>query len=106
MSKSRKEKNQVRQKFWVSHIKRWSESDISQVEYCRQQDLIPHRFTYWKTKLSKRNLPVEFVQVSPGSINIEQSDLKMNIGQELQIEIPNDFSQAALERVLTTLKVL
>jgi len=106
MSKLWKENNKKRQEVWASHIERWSESNMSQVEYCRQHELIPHQFTYWKTKLRKKNFPVEFVQISPDSINIEQSDLKLNIGHGLQVEIPNGFSQATLERVLTTLKIL
>ena len=106
MSTSWKERNEVRRKFWKSHIKHWSESSISQLEYCRQNDLIPHQFTYWKTKFKNQNLPVEFIQVMPEPMNIDLANLKLNIGQGLQIEIPDGFTSTTLERVLTTLKVL
>ena len=106
MSKTWNERNQERQAFWKTHLEQWSESSISQREYCRQHDLIAHRFTYWKTKFKRKNFPVEFVQVSPEPMRIEPSDLKLNIGPTLQIEIPDGFSQVTLERVLATLKVL
>lgn len=106
MSKSWKEKNQARQKFWKSHLDHWAESNVSQLEYCRQNDLIPHQFTYWKTKFKNQNLPVEFIQVTPEPICVDLPNLKLNIGQGLQIEIPDGFTSTTLERVLTTLKVL
>lgn len=106
MKTSWKEKNKERRQYWQSHIEQWSETGGSQLEYCRQNDLIPHRFTYWKTKFTKQNLPVKFVQIVPEQLGIGLSNLKLNIGQGLQIEIPDGFSHVTLEKVLTTLKVL
>ena len=107
MSKSWKEKNEERVIFWKSHIEQWSVSGISQLAYCRQYDLIPHRFGYWKRKFKQQNLPIEFVQVTPEPMNMNSlSGLKLNIGSGLQIEIPDGFSKITLEKVLTTLKVL
>jgi len=106
MTKSWKEKNRERQSFWKSHIDQWSESGISQLEYCRLHGLIPHRFTYWKTKFKNQHLPVEFVQVTSEAMNINLSGLKLNIGPGLQVEIPDGFCRETLEQVLATLKVL
>ena len=106
MTTSWKEKNEARREYWQSHIDQWSESGMSQLEYCRHNDLIPHRFTYWKTKFIKQNLPVEFVQIKPGNMPIDLSNLKLNLGQGVQIDIPDGFSQTTLERLLMTLKVL
>ncbi len=105
MEKSWKEKNKELAKFWKPHIEQWSESGVSQVEYCRQHDLIPHRFTYWKTKLKPKHLPVKFIQI-PNSLPIHVPGLKLNIGSGLQIEIPDDFSCDTLEKILTTLRIL
>lgn len=104
MEKSYNEKNEELRKFWQSHIDQWSKTDLSQIEYCRQNDLIPHRFTYWKTKFSRQHLPVEFVQVpDPAPVF---PGLKLNIGPGLLIEIPDGFSKNTLDQVLKTLKVL
>ena len=101
-----KERNQERQVFWKTHLEKWSESGMTQREYCKQNDLIAHRFTYWKIKFKNNNLPVKFVQVSPEPMRIDPSDLKLNIGPGLQIEIPDGFSRITLERVLSTLNIL
>ncbi|MFH2058865.1 MAG: IS66 family insertion sequence element accessory protein TnpB [Pseudomonadota bacterium] len=106
MEKTWKEKSQERQAFWNTHLEQWSASGMTQREYCRQNNLIAHRFTYWKIKLKGTHLPVKFVQISPEPIRIGPFDLKLNIGPGLQIEIPEGFSQVTLERVLVTLRVL
>jgi len=106
MSRTWKERNQERQVFWKTHLEKWSESGMTQREYCKQNDLIAHRFTYWKIKFKNNNLPVKFVQVSPEPMRIDPSDLKLNIGPGLQIEIPDGFSRITLERVLSTLNIL
>ncbi|MBA3012932.1 MAG: IS66 family insertion sequence element accessory protein TnpB [Proteobacteria bacterium] len=106
MEKTWKEKNQERHTFWKTHLEQWSASGLSQREYCRQNDLIAHRFTYWKIKLKGTHLPVKFVQIPPEPIRICPSNLKLNIGPGLQIEIPEGFSQVTLELVLATLRVL
>ena len=106
MEKTWKERNQERQLFWKTHLDQWSKSGLSQREYCRQNNLIAHRLTYWKTKFKNKNLPVKFVQVLPDPVRVDPSDLKLNINSGLQIEIPEGFSQVTLERVLVTLRVL
>lgn len=55
--------NQERYQYWQTHIKAWTRNGLSQVEYCRQNGLRPNRFTYWKRKLQRKDLPIEFVQV-------------------------------------------
>lgn len=104
MEKSYKEKNEELRKFWKAHIDQWSQSDLSQIEYCRQNDLISHRFTYWKRKFEHQHLPVEFVQI-PDSAPVFPG-LKLNIGPGLQIEIPDGFSTNTLDQVLKTLNIL
>jgi len=51
--------------FWADHIERWRLSNLTQVGYCQQHDLIAHRFTYWKRKLSGLEKPVS-KESSPG----------------------------------------
>ena len=33
-----------------SLISRWQESGLSQIDFCQQHDLVPHRFYYWLKK--------------------------------------------------------
>lgn len=106
MKKSRKEKSKELAEFWKAHIDKWSNSGLTQTKYCLQKDLSRDRFTYWKRKFKQQNLPVEFVQLTPQSMDIGQAGLKLNIGSALQLEIPDGFSRATLEQVLKTLNVV
>lgn len=107
MSEARK-KNQKLTQFWEYHIKQWSESGVSQNAYCRQNDLRPNQFTYWKIKFKKQALVPEFVQVPSTQITqvlnfSEQKGLTLNTDNGFQIEIPDGFSQTTLTRVLQVL---
>lgn len=103
--------NQKRSQYWKTHVEEWTHTELSQVEYCRQNGLRPNRFTYWKRKLQRKDLPVEFVQVptqSDKSILFYQdesrSPLRLIVKSDYTIEIPDDFSCVTLEQVLLTLK--
>ncbi len=58
-----KEQSRELEAFWQHHLQAWSDSQQSQVAYCRSHDLNPHQFGYWKRKL----LPSESVSQAPGS---------------------------------------
>ncbi len=105
MSKSWKAKNEELAIFWKSHIDQWATSGLTQTEYCRQNEISRNRFTYWKIKFKKQNQPVEFVQL-PIPVHCNSVGLKLNIGQGLQIEIPDGFKKETLEQVLLALKVV
>ena len=36
--------------FWPIHIEHWQTTEQSQAAYCRQHDLCPQKFSYWKRK--------------------------------------------------------
>ena len=103
-----KEKNREKQEFWASHIETWKGSGLKQSEYCRQNNLIRHRFTYWKCKLHKKVEPLAFFQIPgnaiPSHTNLyNQSSLKLNIGGTYQIEIGDGFSPDTLSILVRTL---
>ncbi len=105
MSEQSKEVNKKRSQFWENHLKKWSHTGLSQNAYCRNNDLRPNQFTYWKNKFKKQNLPIEFVQVKSHQFekNIRRhtpNTLRLNVQSDFQIEIPDGFSQTTLEQVL------
>ncbi len=105
--KSIQERNQEKALFWADHIKRWEESGLSQIDYCRANNLSRHHFTYWKCKNNRKNKPVKFVSVvakssiSPLHNSIEP--LKVNIGDKYRIEVGEGFSEETLIRLINTL---
>lgn len=105
MATSQKEKSEELARSWRTHIDQWRISGLTQTEYCKQKQISRDRFTYWKIKFKKQNSSIEFVQL-PVPARITPVGLKLNIGQGLQIEIPDGFKQETLESVLLALKVV
>jgi len=96
--------------FWLNHLNSWGSSGLSQAEYCRRNDLKRARFAYWKCKLNRENLPMEFVQLPAGPVEptlFFQDNaaplLRLTMGSKFTIEIPDGFSSATLEQVLLIL---
>jgi len=109
MADKSKAVNKKRSQFWRCHIDVWSKSGLAQNAYCRTNNLKPGRFTYWKNKFKKQNLPVEFVQISPAQISESchfqpRQGLRLNVDSGFQIEIPDEFSNAALTQVLHVIR--
>ena len=108
VSVNSKESNEKRCQFWKRHLKTWSKSGLTQNAYCRNNNLKPNRFTYWKNKFKRKNLPVQFVQITPDQVTEAisypvQNCLRLNIESRFQIEIPDGFSQTTLTKVLLVL---
>ena len=91
-----------KQMYWQHQIEQWSQSGLSQAGYCREHKLNLKSFNYFKSRLKKKNLPVQFVQVPIEPVRVP-SFLKLNIGSSFQIDIPDGFSQNTLTQVLQVL---
>ena len=104
----REEKNRKKQEFWSSHIESWKGSGLKQIDYCRENNLSRHRFTYWKCKLNKKIEPLTFIPIPGNTIRSQidlnnQATLKLNIGGSYQIEIGDGFSSETLSSLIRTL---
>lgn len=106
-TESIKERNRKKAIFWNDHIKRWKGSGLSQIDYCRENNLLKHRFTYWKCKNNKKANPVKFIPViskpatSPLPNSIEP--LRVHVGDKYCIEVGEGFSGETLIRLINTL---
>lgn len=73
--------------FWQSHIEAWQSSGLTQAAYCKENDLIIHRFGYWKRKLLDTPLvtpePDGFVTLNPVVVT---SPLVLQLPNQLRIE--------------------
>ena len=38
---------------WLEHIEAWKQTSQTQADYCREQGLSPHQFSYWKRRQNK-----------------------------------------------------
>ncbi len=94
-------------RFYQKHLERWRQSQLSQKEYCRQNEIIPHRFTYWKkrlvdNKLSPAFVPVPLVQNFPAST----SKIDLVIAGGFKIQVHPGFDSATLKHLIHTLRSL
>ena len=106
---TREERKREKQQFWASHIESWKDSGLSQIDYCRQNDLSRHRFTYWKSKRTKELGPVTFMPVfqSPGhpcQARNQTIPIRLIISDKYRLEIGDGFSPHTLGQLLHTLE--
>ena len=106
-------KNDKPRVFWQFHITAWADTKLSQAAYCRQNNLRPNQFTYWKKQLLEKNLPVEFVQVPETTLKTVENNffrdanapcLRLCVSSGFAIDIPDGFSPDTLARTLMVLK--
>lgn len=107
--KTRSEKLAEIRSFWKEHIKNWQESGQSQLEFCRKNNLISHRFTYWKQKLVKQQeRAVSLVQVNmEANVNTKpayRSPLRIVFNNQFHVEVDRDFGPVTLRQLVYTLK--
>ena len=107
--RTREEKNRKKAEYWRLHIEGWRKSGLSQVDYCRSNDLSRHRFTYWKCKGDKKTKHTTFIPVlhKPSKITpiiSNTAPLKVLIGDRYRIEIGDGFSSDTLSRLLHSLE--
>ena len=95
-------------RFYQKHIERWRQSQLSQVEYCRQNQIIPHRFTYWKRRLDDSLACPTFVPVPllPQTMGCSSSKIDLVTPGGFKIQIKPGFDATTLKQLVRTLGLL
>lgn len=105
---SKKPNSSHLRRFYQKHIERWQQSQLSQVEYCRQNEIIAHRFTYWKKRLvddksSPTFVPVPLVQNYPAPTS---SKIDLIIAGGFKIQVGPGFDPVTLKQLIHTIRSL
>jgi hypothetical protein len=91
------------QQFWQHHIDTWQASGLSGPAFCQQYDLVYHRFSYWRRKLTQAESDSAFSQVvcSTGQVASFGLSLLLPNGIEVRgVELHNlPVVHALLERL-------
>ena len=108
MSLSVQEERALKRRYWKEQIEAWQVSGLEQTEYCRQNNLKYHLFTYWKKKLAHPvESPVCLVQV-PFAQTITPRASSIPLGLVLangyRIEVERDFDPVALKQLIHVLE--
>ncbi len=98
-----------KRRFWMAHHQAWTESGLSQNEYCRRQKLKISQFGYWKRKFGRETgsntlfVPVPVPQpgyhAQPGTTD---SGLTITLGS-ITIQLRNDFHPGTLAKATAVL---
>jgi len=108
MSLSVQEERALKQRYWKEQIEAWQGSGLQQTEYCRQNNLKYHRFTYWKEKLIRPAEPpvclveVPFEQTIPPRAS--SGSLGLVLANGYRIEVDRDFDPVALKQLIHVLE--
>ena len=98
-----------RSEFWHRHIENWSSSDLTQVEYCRQNALNRHTFAYWKSKLNKKEavrpfLPVSIQPETSPSNSSFPSGISLSFKDRFDVRLEVGFNCDTLSRLIDVLE--
>lgn len=97
--------------FWENHIHKWQQSNLSQAEYCRYNNLPIKTFGYRKrqiTGVSKENhsfIPVT-IQAEPVRSFDPESPLRLLLQNGLKIEVAGDFNPRTLQKLIRTVEAV
>ena len=95
-----KEAQQKSREEWKRRIREWEDSGLTQVEYCKQNELKISAFLYWRKNLSEKKQPrPSFVEVSLSPTN-RFSPIRIEIGNRFSVEVAKGYDPAALEHII------
>jgi len=117
-------KNTSRTPFWRKHLRAWSQSGLTQADYCRQHQLSAPAFGWWKRQLESKPKPrkrspttkqtapsnqtaVRFVEVQRGSAvdsgrNPAVYEVLLSRGRA--IRVGHGFDPEVLKRLIATVE--
>ena len=80
-------------KTWLRYVSEWKTSNLSQAEFCRQKNLHPGSFSYWKRQVDKEenppsNNPPVFSPISLVSTETSHKTIELNLPYGIVLKIP------------------
>ena len=98
-----------RRDYWNRHIENWSKSGLTQVQYCTENNLNKHTFTYWKSKLNKQKifrpfLPVSIKPDTPADISSFPSGISLSFDDRYRIQLEVSFNGDTLLKLIDLLE--
>jgi len=93
--------------FWEHPLGRWQQSGLSQRAYCRQNDLKPHQFYYWRRRTLKPRSDVSFLPVTLPVDSVHQHHgIRVLMPNGFAIELEGWDRQAELKQLVAMVAAL
>jgi transposase-like protein len=112
MQSKNKSQRRRNESFWREAIRCWKESGKSQAAFCRERAIALSTFSCWRKRLKHNSGGAVFyplvVSVKENVVSNEQpAPLRLLFaGKPLSIEIPGDFSEPVLRKLISTVEAL
>ena len=110
MDKERQEERIDRRKYWSERVRQWSNSGLTQKEYCEREGLSVERLGTWKRRLDREAKARGEIVAVPSdivsSVLFAARGLGLVVNERYRLEIPDRFSPSTLESVLQVLNRL
>ena len=111
MAKTKKKTS--RAVYWQEHISQWSESGLTQAEYCRRNKISAAAFNWWKRHLRKKSktqkdssTPMQFVEVHgvhPAHVG-RSENYEILLSRGRAIKVSRNFDADVLKRLITAVE--
>ena len=97
----------AKREFWDNHIQAWQQSGLTQIDYCRQNNLKNHQWCYWRRKILKpSDTDVTFVPLSFSPSKISRPQISVLTPNGFRIEFDHGVDVSKLRQLLTTVRGL
>ncbi len=98
-----------KQAYWAAHIEGWQQSELTQPDYCQQQNISYVQFGYWRTRLN-RNMRSE-VQSDPKLIPVNittplSSTVSLYLPEGIRLDVPSHSLVDILPVIYRTVRAL
>ena len=86
-----------------------SKSELTQVQYCTENNLNKHTFAYWKSKLNKQHifrpfLPVTVKPDTASEISSFPSGISLSIDDRIRVQLEVSFNSDTLLKLIDLLE--
>lgn len=90
--------------YWEKHFAAWQGSNLSQSEYCRQNNIPLKSFYNWKRKLISNLSPTTpFIELR-GQYSAQEEHFELQIDSMLTLRIREGISPALLQNILMAVR--
>ena len=97
--------------YWMQQVTAWKASGMPQTTFCKEHNLIYHRFIYWKLKFEGSSQPSPSVDSHSGFVKVVSDPSSFQRDSGLTFNLPNGamlegFSEANLDLACQLIKRL
>ncbi len=98
-----------KKEYWKRHVENCKDSGLSQIQYCKDQQLAQSTFQYWKAKLNRQNLSRPLLPVTITSdfhpiVDSVPSGVSLSVKDRFNIQLDIGFNRETLLSVLDILE--